>query len=168
MQPLSANSNSSFNSYLRFISGKDFKLAVTFSSAYQDYPHSVLNWTNSAVGISVFQETYTYEAGALQSQTVETPLVPCRSDYLTSWLNPLADPVYYQNTELGYCLPDGIALEINGLPEDKTTKRFTLSIFNKDKTDAGNMQVKQFMQIYLPKLHISNPIPDFDNHKFKY
>lgn len=83
-------------------------------------------------------------------------------------MNPLMDPAYYQNTQLGYCLPDGITLEIDGIPEDPITKRFILSIYNKDKTDAGNLQVKQFMQIYLPKIHVSNPIPDFSAHKFNY
>lgn len=89
---------------------------MTFSSAYEDYPHSVANWTNSAVGISVYQEIYTYDAGSITAQMVETPMAPCPSNYLTSWLNPLVDPVYYQNAELGYCLPDGITLEIDGIP----------------------------------------------------
>jgi hypothetical protein len=55
MQPLKNESNSTFNSKLTFTTGKDFKLAVTFSSAYNDYPHNVSNWTSSAVGISLYQ-----------------------------------------------------------------------------------------------------------------
>jgi hypothetical protein len=54
MQPLSTESNTTYNSKLNFETGKNFKLAVTFSSAYEDYPHDVANWT-SIVGISIFQ-----------------------------------------------------------------------------------------------------------------
>jgi hypothetical protein len=55
MQPLQANSNDTYNSEIHLTSGQNFKLGVTFSSAYNDYPHDITNWTNSAVGISVFQ-----------------------------------------------------------------------------------------------------------------
>ena len=54
MQPLSTQSNSTYNSKLTFDSGKNFKLAVTFSSNYADYPQNISNWT-SVVGISVYQ-----------------------------------------------------------------------------------------------------------------
>ncbi len=85
------------------------------------------------------------------------PLTPCPSDYFTSWMNGLVDPAYYSYMNLGYCLPDGITLSIDGIPEDPVTKRFSLSIYNKLKTTAGNLQLKQFMQLYLPKFHMSNP-----------
>lgn len=96
------------------------------------------------------------------------PLTPCPSDYFTSWMNGLVDPAYYSYMNLGYCLPDGITLSIDGIPEDPVTKRFSLSIYNKLKTTAGNLQLKQFMQLYIPKFHMSNPQPNFKSHKFDY
>jgi hypothetical protein len=80
----------------------------------------------------------------------------------------MIDPSYYANTQFGYCVPDGLTLTINGLPEDNITQRFTLSIYNKLGTPTGNQQLKQFMQIYLPKFHFSNPSLDFDTHKLVY
>ena len=79
-------------------------------------------------------------------------------------MNPNFDITYYANSSFGYCLPDGITLEIDGLPEDIQTKRFTLSIYNKLKTQVGNTEVKLFMQKYLPKFHFSNPQLDKKNH----
>ena len=65
MEPLEHDSNSTFNSRIHLTTGSNFKLAVTFSSAYADYPHNVSNWTNSAVGISIFKETFTRQLGQL-------------------------------------------------------------------------------------------------------
>lgn len=94
--------------------------------------------------------------------------MPCPSDYFTTWLSDLTDKNYFLNSQYGYCMPNGMTLEIDGLPDDKVTKRFTLSIFNKLGTDAGNQEVKAFMQLYLPKFHFSNAVPDIKNHKFNY
>ena len=153
---------------IHLTTGKNFKLAVTFSSAYSDYPHNVSNWTNSAVGVSIFKETYTRQFGQLLTQTVEIPLIPCSASYLLSWLSPLSDPNYYTNTQYGYCVPDGMVLEIDGLPQDTIVKRFTFSVYNKLKTSAGNTELKSFMQTYLPKFHVSNPQLDAKNHEFDY
>ena len=93
----------------------------------------------------------------MTTQTIEVPLVPCSGDYFTGWLNELVDPAYFQNIEKGYCIPDGITLEIDGIPQDPVVKRFSLSIFNKLKTTAGNVEIKEFMKLYSPKFHVSNP-----------
>lgn len=95
-------------------------------------------------------------------------MVPCASDYLTSWLNPITDESYYTNTQYGYCVPDGISLEIDGLPEDSISRRFTLSIYNKLRTASGNTILKSFMEHYLPKFHVSNPQLDRTQRKFDY
>ena len=109
------------------------------------------------MGISVYQETSRIEFGSRVTTTVEIPLIPCPSNYFLDWINPISDPLYHTNTQFGYCMPDGITLEIDGLPQDTITKRFTLSIFNKLQTTAGDQQLKYFMQHYLPKFHFSNP-----------
>ena len=57
MQPLDHNQDGVYNSRIHLQTGKNFKLGVTFSTEYQDYPQDISNWT--AVGISVFQESYT-------------------------------------------------------------------------------------------------------------
>jgi hypothetical protein len=168
MQPLQQGGNGTFNSRVYLTSGRNFKLAVTFSSAYEDYPHDVANWTSSSVGISVFQEVFTRQAGSVSTQTLQVPLTPCAPDYLLSWLSPISNPAYYTNTQFGYCLPEGITLEIDGLPEDPVAKRFTLSIFNKAGTSLGNQEVKAFMQEYLPKFHVSNPQLDPARREFDY
>lgn len=108
MQPLSTESNSTYNSKLTFETGKNFKLAVTFSSAYADYPQNVANWT-SVIGISVFQETFTHSAGKIVTKTVEYPFKSCDTNYLKP-NDPMIDPDYYSNTEYGFCIPDGLTL----------------------------------------------------------
>jgi hypothetical protein len=45
-------------------------------------------------------------------------MVPCRGGYLTESISSLIDPVYYAGERLGYCAPDGLVLNISGLPED--------------------------------------------------
>lgn len=95
-------------------------------------------------------------------------MVPCPADYFEAWLDPFDDSSYYTNMQFGYCVPDGITLEIDGLPEDLVTKRFTLSIYNKLGTTLGNVVVKNFIQKYLPVYHLSSPVPNFKEHKFDY
>jgi len=95
-------------------------------------------------------------------------MIPCQHNYLTSWLGPLVDPSYYSNTQLGYCIPDGIVLEINGLPEDQITKSFKLSIFNKNGSAAGNTMVQKFLKNYFPQYHFSVPVKDYNSASFRY
>lgn len=57
-----------------------------------------------------------------------------------------------------------MVLEIDGLPQDRVTKRFSLSIYNKLRTPAGDAELKSFMRIYLPKYHFSNPQLDAKKH----
>lgn len=54
MQPLQSQSNDTYNSKISLNTGKDFKLAVTFSTAYHDYPHDVAIYTN-LISFTVFQ-----------------------------------------------------------------------------------------------------------------
>ena len=95
-------------------------------------------------------------------------MVPCDPKYLTSWLSPIVDPSYYANTQFGFCVPNGLTLEISGLPEDAVTKSFTFSIYNKFGTAAGNTELKLFMQKYLPKFHFSVPTINFTTHNIQY
>jgi hypothetical protein len=95
-------------------------------------------------------------------------MVQCSQSYLTSWMSPLIDQKYYRDTQFGYCLPDGVVLNIKGLPEDSVSQNFQLSIFNKNKTAEGNTDLKQFLQLYLPKYHYSVPSRDIKGHSFEY
>lgn len=57
MQPLANQSNGFYNSKINLQSGTNFKLAVTFSAYYTDYPHNISTYVNNGIGVDIFQIT---------------------------------------------------------------------------------------------------------------
>lgn len=161
MQPTANLSNPHYNSNITLHTGSDFKLAVTFSSKYADFPHNVTSIVNSGVGISIFQKTWTRVNGTVLFNSVEYPMVPCRSGYLTGSISSLIDPAYYSGEQLGYCVQDGLTLKIAGLPEDNTKQTFTLSIYNKVNSTNGTNNYQNLFFNYYPKFHFTVPNKDY-------
>lgn len=64
MQPLATQSNATYNSKIHLTTGTNFKLAVTFSTEFNDFPHDVANYT-STIGLSVFQKTFVKSNGTI-------------------------------------------------------------------------------------------------------
>ncbi len=95
-------------------------------------------------------------------------MVPCERGYLTESLSSLIDPVYYKGEQLGYCVPDSLALKISGLPEDNVRESFTLSIYNKANTNAGKLALQNFLQTYYPKFHFTVPNRDYLHRTITY
>lgn len=95
-------------------------------------------------------------------------MVPCRAGYLTESISSLIDPVYYSGERLGYCAPDGLTLNISGLPEDNIRESFTLSIFNRVDNAAGRANIQTFLQTYYPKFHFTVPNKDYVSRKITY
>ena len=85
-------------------------------------------------------------------------MFPCQSDYFTSWLSSLVDNNYYRDSHLGYCVPDGVELLLDGTPEDEFHHSFTVAVF--DKSTTNNSNVRHFMEQYLPVYHFSTANAD--------
>jgi hypothetical protein len=73
---------------------------------------------NNGTGISIFQKKLIRNNGVISATIVEYPLNPCPQGYLTDSLSSIVDKSYFDNEILGYCVPDGLRLEISGLPQD--------------------------------------------------
>ena len=100
---------------LTLTTGANFKLALSFVSkttlqTLDPTPYFPL------LGVSLLQQRFTRNNGAVTPTASSTDLVPCPTGYIESWIGPAIDSSYFSGLGNALCVPDGLTLEIDGFP----------------------------------------------------
>jgi len=130
-------------------------------------PSNISAYINSTVGISILAIQTNKTIGNLSSSQTMIDLVPCPSNYLNSWLSPLATAPA-DNFQYAYCVPDGVSLQISGLPTDQLHNYFKLSIYDKSNTTNGYKNMSYLMGNYTFQIHYSSPESNYVDQSMKY
>ena len=83
-------------------------------------------------------------------------------------MSPYDDREAFANISLAYCVPDGKAFSLTGIPENNVNTYFKLNIYNKYQNATGRAYLNSFWKIYLTTYYMSAPRMDIFAKNFDY
>ncbi len=111
----SSNTLGELSQGIHLVAGSNFKFAVAFNKKDRYFPHNVTQFIGP-IGIRMLQYTVTKANGEINETYEEFELEPCNETYFEGFLSPYNDKEAFANISLGYCVPDGKALSLTGIP----------------------------------------------------